>query len=76
MEQLIARPGEQYPYSWSPDGRFLAFGDIHPTQFEDIWILSREEEPRPILATPADEAGPIFSPNGKWLAYVSDQSGR
>ena len=44
----------------------------------DIGILSLEEkgEPEFILATPAMECCPTFSPDGKWLAYVSDESGR
>jgi len=63
------------PRSWSPDGRHLAFVISPP---HDIWILTREggSAPRPLLATPFREDFPRFSPDGRWLAYVSDESGR
>ena len=44
----------------------------------DIWVLPLEEgqEPRPVLVTPFDENSAVFSPDGHWLAYDSDESGR
>jgi hypothetical protein len=38
--------------------------------------LPGDRKPRPFLQTPANEGGPIFSPDDHWLAYVSDESGR
>jgi len=74
-EQLLAsgRPG-----SWSPDGRVLAFTDFSTSDSIDIWLLPIEGErtAQAFLATPFNEGGAVFSPNGRWLAYVSDESGR
>jgi serine/threonine-protein kinase len=64
------------PMSWSPDGATLAFDERKPSAEHDIWILSRGSEPTPFQRTDHDESAPAFSPDGKWLAYVSDESGR
>ena len=69
----------QIPNSWSRDGRFLAFTDtVGPTNTADVSILSLEGENEldyPV-ATSAMECCPKFSPDGNWLAYVSEESGR
>jgi serine/threonine-protein kinase len=64
------------PMSWSPDGANLAFDERKPSAERDIWILNRDGAASPFLVTPFDESSPAFSPDGKWLAYVSDESGR
>jgi serine/threonine-protein kinase len=64
------------PMSWDRDGANLAFDERKPSAERDIWVLSREGEPSPFLVTPFDESVPVFSPDGKWLAYVSDETGR
>ena len=64
------------PFSWSADGELLAFQEQnHPTTGTDIWVLA-DGEPRPFLRTKNEEVHPTFSPDGRWLAYVSDESGR
>src|SRR6185295_4289784 len=67
-----------HPNGFSPDGRFLIY-DVHdPQRRQDLWILptSGERKPIPFLTTPADETFGQFSPDGKWIAYSSDESGR
>jgi serine/threonine-protein kinase len=64
------------PMSWSPGGANLAFDERKPSAERDIWVFSKGSEPSPFVLTAADEWAPAFSPDGKWLAYVSDESGR
>ena len=54
------------------------FVEIHPSRRRDIWLmpLVGDRHARPLLATDADEWGARFSPDGQWLAYVSDETGR
>ena len=67
----------QNPSSWSSDGQLLAFNE-NPRPSFDIGILPMEGEGKPqyIITSPANECCAKFSPDIKWLAYVSDESGR
>ncbi len=82
VERLTTSEFRQNPDSWSPDGQFLAFHQQPSTgsspTARDIWILPLEGERKPqsILQTQFNELAPVFSPDGRWLAYVSDESGR
>ena len=69
--------GDDWPSSWTPDGRAVVFVRIQPDQTMDI-LLYRFEDRQvvPLLATKANEMFPEVSPDGRWLAYVSDESGR
>ena len=61
------------PGSWAPDGRALFFHETHPIRARDIWLWSTDNaESTRLIATDANERGPAISPNGRWLAYVSD----
>ena len=63
--------------SWSPDGQHLAFEEVNPATGYDVWILSlSDHKAQPFLQTQFNEGAPEFSPDGRWLAYVSDESGR
>jgi Tol biopolymer transport system component len=63
--------------SFSPDGQFISFTRPDPRTQRDIWILSVRDRTRKVfLATPATEGAGRFSPDGRWLAYVSDESGQ
>jgi dipeptidyl aminopeptidase/acylaminoacyl peptidase len=77
-ELLLEREYRQYPQSWSPDGRILAFRETHPETGADIWVLSLDGDraPQLVLGTRFNEDSPRFSPDGRWLAYTSDASGR
>ena len=68
----------RHPSSWSPDGRFLAFTLQTVTTRHDIWILpvAGDRRPWPYLATSFEECCAGFSPDGRWLAYASTESGR
>ncbi len=62
----------------SPDGKYLAFVMIGPAGKLDIYTvaLTGDRIPHPFIHSPANDSVPTFSPDGKWLAYESNQSGR
>ena len=65
------------PTDWSLDGRFLIYYEIDPKTKRDIWVLplSGDRKPFPFLQTESSEAAGQLSPDGRWMAYTSDQSG-
>ena len=74
-ERLSETENEFYPLSISPDGRY-AIGETTENRI-DIVVLDLEEggEPEPFLATSFLDRDPQFSPDGKWVAYSSNESG-
>jgi serine/threonine-protein kinase len=77
--ESLSSPGDNNvaPSSFSPDGQLLAFMEQTPETWRDIWVLNlAERKALPFLKTPNEESAPRFSPDGKWLAYSSDESGR
>jgi eukaryotic-like serine/threonine-protein kinase len=77
LERLTTSEYNGAPNSWSPDGQLLAFIEINPTTGSDVWVLRLgDRKAQPFLRTPFNEGGPRFSPDGRWLAYVSDESDR
>jgi Tol biopolymer transport system component len=78
-EMLLAREtGNQVPYSWSSDGKLLVYNEQSPVTGQDIWVLpiDGDRQLRPILQTRASEVDARLSPDGLWLAYASNESGR
>jgi serine/threonine-protein kinase len=77
-EQLTNSQFLTEPTSFSPDGKILAFSEQNTVTRRDIWILALDGERKatPLIKTPADETVPRFSPDARWIAYVSDESGR
>jgi len=76
-ERLTSSETQNSPSAWSPDGQLLAFTDISPSTGRDILVMNlSDRKTQPFLHTPFVEGAPEFSPDGRWLAYVSDESGR
>ena len=85
LERLTTSQFIQIPGSWSPDGQLLAFSEVNGATGYDIWVLrvgdpsaasGQVRKAQVFLQTKFNEAAPQFSPDGHWLAYVSDESGR
>jgi eukaryotic-like serine/threonine-protein kinase len=77
-EPLLKSAEAKYPSSWSRDGRFLLYTDVSPKTKDDIWILPLEGGRKaPVLfqGTEFNETMGRFSPDGRWIAYYSDESG-
>lgn len=76
-EPLYRDANDKYPTEWSRDGRFLLFHEQAPGTQMGIWALSLpDRRAAAVLDTLFNEGYPALSPDGKWLAYQSDDSGR
>ena len=77
-EPIFGSDHPRYACSFSPEGNLLAFVESHPKTKLDIWTgpITGEGTPKPFLKTEYSESSPGFSPDGKWVAYQSDKSGR
>ncbi len=77
-ELLHASPNWKTSGSWMPDGQSVLFGEQEPETNEDLKILSLgdKREPRVLLETPFNEQLPEVSPDGRRIAYTSDETGR
>jgi Tol biopolymer transport system component len=77
VEILYTSENEVHPSSCSPDGKFLIFEDWPSPSNGDIWALSLEGEANahPLLAEKYYEGAPALSPDGRWMAYGSNESG-
>ena len=62
-------------FDWSSDGNLILFAEH--TDNWDLWVFSvKDQQADPLLTTPFNETEGQFSPDGKWIAYASDESGR
>jgi len=78
-EQLLLETGRPaFPLDWSLDGRFMLFNQEEKLGNNDLWVLplDGDREPFPIVQTNDDESWAQFSPDGKWVAYMSNESGQ
>ncbi|MEX2180422.1 MAG: protein kinase [Gemmatimonadaceae bacterium] len=78
-ESLLTLPDmEPWEVLFTPDGTSLVVRTVGGETRRDIWLWPGLTGTRlvPLLATPADEVSPALSPDGKWMAYVSNESGR
>jgi Tol biopolymer transport system component len=77
-ELLFGSPVDKHALAWSPDGRFLVFLAYDPDTRTDLWLLplTGDRTPVPLLRTEAGEEQATISPDGRWFAYTSNESGR
>ena len=77
-ELLLESSLDKAANDWSPDGRFLLYSVFDPQTNSDLWVLPMEGDRTPwvFLRTPFYETAGAFSPDGRWVAYMSNESGR
>jgi Tol biopolymer transport system component len=77
-QSLLRTDFDLMPDDWSSDGRFLLYESFTTKTRGDLWYLPMEGDRKPVsyLQTEFNEAHPRLSPDGKWLAYTSDETGR
>jgi Tol biopolymer transport system component len=77
-EPLLTTPDWKLPTDWSSDGHFIVYQTVTLKTKGDLWILplERDRKPIPFQQTPFDEFDGAFSPDGKWIGYTSDETGR
>jgi eukaryotic-like serine/threonine-protein kinase len=77
-EQLTEGPMNKFPSDWSRNGKYLLYDQVDPATGADLWALPLEAPRKPVLVlqTPFAEMRAQFSPDGKWIAYESNESGR
>ena len=71
----------KFPTNWSRDGRYIIYREINPKTKFDVWVLpvgpeAGAQKPFPFLDTEANEAAAVLSPDERWMAYCSDESGQ
>ncbi len=83
-QKLLESKNDVRTFSFSPDGRRLSYFETNPQTGNDLWTLPMDlsdgDHPKPgkpelFLRTRFDELQPVFSPDGRWIAYTSDASG-
>jgi len=76
-EPLPAAGQDPIPTSWSRDGRYLLYTVSGAAGSTDIWVLPLEGDSKPFafLSTPSAQGNAVFSPDGRWVAYPSNETG-
>jgi eukaryotic-like serine/threonine-protein kinase len=79
-ELLLTTDYPKWPQAWSSDGKWLMFRTTNPQRRNiiDLWIIPVNGDRKPVLWSPTSfaETEASFSPNGRWVSYVSDQTGQ
>jgi serine/threonine protein kinase len=77
-QPLLKLPLATLPLDWSSDGRFILIHVEDPRTRTDLWALPTfgDKKPFPVVQTAAEEDVARFSPDGKWIVYQSDESGK
>lgn len=77
-ERLVKSSNSNVAQAWSPDGRWLMYYEVNPTTGRDLWALDMTDgrAPRVFANTPAEEVPAQFSPDGRLVAYQTNESGR
>jgi Tol biopolymer transport system component len=78
MEESILQLPDAQLSDWSRDGRFLFYSARSPKTGSDLWMLplNGDRKPQPLDPTPGNESQAVMSPDGRMIAYTSDESGR
>jgi serine/threonine-protein kinase len=74
-ESLVTRPGTEFPAGWAPGGAFIFWRQTQ-NRGDILYLDSAGGAEHAFAASPANELTPTLSPDGHWLAFVSDESGR
>ena len=79
-EKLLKSAADIAPMSWSSDGRFLLYRSVNAKGFNEVWVLPISPalaKPFPFLQSEeSNQSVPRLSPDGRWAAYYSNESGR
>lgn len=77
-QALVVDGRDKYPFSWSDDGRFILYGAVGGSSGQDLWVLPLDGNRKPFTFAPTsfNESEGNFSPDTRWIAYVSNESGR
>jgi len=77
-EPVLKSSVPKIPFDWSRDGKFIIYGVVDPKTSWDLWVIPVADTSKatPFLQSEADELQAQFSPDGRWVAYISNESGR
>ena len=76
-DELLKSGENRFVLDWSPNGRFILYRTQNARTLSDVWVLPMlgDGNPYPLLQTKFAETFASFSPDGRWIAYVSDETG-